>query len=123
MPFAATWMDLEIVILSELTHTEKEKSYDITYMWNLKKNDTNELITKQKQTHRLREQTYGYRGEGCQGGIVREFGIERKKKNCLSLYYVPVNYILLYINYTSIKKKKTNKVLLYIAQGTIFNIL
>ena len=30
MPFAATWMDLEIITLSEV-------SYDITYMWNLKK--------------------------------------------------------------------------------------
>ena len=37
MPFAATWMDPEIVILSE------EIPYDITYMWNLKY-DTNELI-------------------------------------------------------------------------------
>ena len=25
MPSAATWMDLEIVILSEIRHTEKEK--------------------------------------------------------------------------------------------------
>ena len=34
MPFAAIWMDLEIVILSEVSHSE---IYDITYMWNLKK--------------------------------------------------------------------------------------
>ena len=34
------------------------------------------LFTKQKQTHRLREQTYGYqRGRGG-GGIVREFGTD-----------------------------------------------
>ena len=26
--------------------SEKEKIYDITYMWNLKKNDTNDLIYK-----------------------------------------------------------------------------
>ena len=33
--FAATWMDLEIIILSEVSQTEKDK-YPITYMWNLK---------------------------------------------------------------------------------------
>ena len=33
---------------------EGELSYDIPYMWNLKRNDTNEL-TKQKETHRLRK--------------------------------------------------------------------
>ena len=33
MPFAAIWMDLEIIILSELR--ERQISYDITYMWNL----------------------------------------------------------------------------------------
>ena len=38
MPFAATWMDLEIVILSEVkSDTEIQISYDIAYMWNLKK--------------------------------------------------------------------------------------
>ena len=43
--------------------TESQIPYDITYMWNLKY-DTNELFTKQKQTHRHREQTCG-----CQGGL------------------------------------------------------
>ena len=46
---------------------EKQIPYDITYMWNLKK-DTNEFITKHKQTHRLQKQAYGYQkgnmGEG-----------------------------------------------------------
>ena len=32
MPFAATWMDLEIVLLNEVSQTEKDK-YDIAYMW------------------------------------------------------------------------------------------
>ena len=41
MPFEATQMDLESVILSEVR--EGEISYDISYMWNLKRNDTNEL--------------------------------------------------------------------------------
>ena len=38
MPFAATWMDLEIIILSEVkSDRERQLSYDITYMWDLKK--------------------------------------------------------------------------------------
>ena len=44
MPFAATWVDLDIIILSEVSHTDKEK-YNITSMWNLKKS-TNELTQK-----------------------------------------------------------------------------
>ena len=38
MPFAATWMDLEIIILSEVSQTDREiqMSYNITYIWNLK---------------------------------------------------------------------------------------
>ena len=43
MPFAATWMDLEIIILSEISQKEKDKYCDITYMWNLKY-DPNEII-------------------------------------------------------------------------------
>ena len=32
MPFEATWMDLEIIILSEINQIERQISYDITYM-------------------------------------------------------------------------------------------
>ena len=35
MPLAATWMDLEIIILSEIS--QRKISDDITYMWSLKK--------------------------------------------------------------------------------------
>ena len=45
MPFATTWMDLEIVISSEISQIERQISYVITYMWNLK-NVTNEFIYK-----------------------------------------------------------------------------
>jgi len=52
-PSAATWMDLESGILSEVSQTEGKTSYDTTYMWNLKRNGTNELtykIEKDSQT-------------------------------------------------------------------------
>ena len=34
MPWAAIWIDLEMIILNEVR--EKQISYDLTYMWNLK---------------------------------------------------------------------------------------
>ena len=34
MPFAATWMDLEIIILSELSQTEKDK-YTISLIYGI----------------------------------------------------------------------------------------
>jgi hypothetical protein len=46
MPFAATRMDLEIIILSEESQAEKD-IYDIISMLNLKKKkDANKLIYK-----------------------------------------------------------------------------
>jgi len=54
MPFAATWMDLDIFILSEVSQTEKYKYMNITYLWNLKKKMIQmNLLTKQEQTHSL----------------------------------------------------------------------
>ena len=41
-------MDLEITVLNEINKSEKDKYHDTTYMWNLKKKDTNELIYKTK---------------------------------------------------------------------------
>ena len=52
MPFAATWMYLEIIILSALR--ERQISYHITYMWNLK-NDTDELIYKTETNSQTRK--------------------------------------------------------------------
>ena len=51
-------MNLEDIILSEISHTERQIPYDFTYMWNLK-NTTKKQ--KQKQIHKYREQT-----DGCQ---------------------------------------------------------
>jgi len=42
MPFVATWMVLEIIILNECR--QRQISHAIIYMWNLKKKIQNELI-------------------------------------------------------------------------------
>ena len=43
MPFATTWVDLEIIILREVSQKEKNKYHDITYIWSLKYG-TNEIL-------------------------------------------------------------------------------
>ena len=52
LAFLATWMDLEIIMLSEVSQTVIATSYAITYMWNLKK-DTMNSFAEQILIHRL----------------------------------------------------------------------
>ena len=41
IPFVATWMDLEIIILSEISQTEKDKYHMILFICEIEKNVTN----------------------------------------------------------------------------------
>ena len=47
MPFAATWMDLEIIILSAVNQTEKDKYHMISLVCESKKKIQMNLFTKQ----------------------------------------------------------------------------
>ena len=38
MPFAASWMKLDIITLNDKSEKERQIPYNITYMWNLKPN-------------------------------------------------------------------------------------
>ena len=46
MPFAATWIDLDTVIVSEVSQTEKEKYNVTSLMCGIYKDNTSELIYK-----------------------------------------------------------------------------
>ena len=48
MPFAATQMDLEIIILSEVSQTEKDKYHMISLVYGILKVNTMKLFSKQK---------------------------------------------------------------------------
>ena len=80
---------------------EREILYDIIYIWNLKYG-TDNLATKQKLTHRHREETCGCQGGGMMEWERLEVWISRCK--------------LLHLEWIS------NEVL-FIAQGTISNLL
>ena len=60
MSFPETQIDLKIITNQSKSESERQISYDITYMWSLK-HDTNQL--KKKQTHRHRIQTCVCQGE------------------------------------------------------------
>ena len=70
MPFAATWMDIENIILCEVSQTDKDKYHMISLLCGiLKKMIQMNLFTKQGQTHRLRKQTHDYQRGKVGGGI------------------------------------------------------
>ena len=71
MPFAATGMDMEIIILSEVSQTEKDNS---TYMRNLKKEkkDTNELIYKTETDSQTQRTNLWLPGSGRVGKRDRQ---------------------------------------------------
>ena len=59
-PSAATWMDLEIIILSEINQTEKNKYHMISLICGIQNITQMNLFMKQEQTQRHREQTCGF---------------------------------------------------------------
>ena len=70
LALATMWMDLEGIVLSEISQTEKDKYCMISHVESTK---FNKLVNKAKkqQIHCYRMQTSGYqRGEGKRGGTT-----------------------------------------------------
>ena len=65
LPCAATWMNLEGIMLSELSQTEKDKYYMISHV----KSKIQQIseCNRKRNRHRYREQTSGYQWEGWEG--------------------------------------------------------
>ena len=76
MPFAATWMELETLILSEVSQKEKGKYHMISLIPGVLYTDTNEPFHR-KENHGLGEQTCGCQGGGS--GVVGKLGVHRYK--------------------------------------------
>ena len=77
MPFAATWMELETVILSEVSQRERHIPYDITCIWNLIYGPHDPF--HKKETYGLGEQACVGQGGGGGSGMDWEFGVNRCK--------------------------------------------
>ena len=60
-----TWMELESIILSEVTQ-ERQMPYNFTQIWNLRNKERSKGRKRQikKQTHNYREQTDSYQNGG-----------------------------------------------------------
>ena len=67
MSFAAIQMDLEIIILSEVSQTQKDKYHMIPLIGRIWIMTQMNLSTKQKHNHRHTEQPGGCQGGGEEG--------------------------------------------------------
>ena len=77
MPFAATWMQREITMLSEVSQKERKRQipYGITSMWNIKY-DTKEPIYKtETDLWKRRRDLWLPRGRGLGKGWSGRFGL------------------------------------------------
>ena len=93
MPFAASWMELEIIILSK-SKRERQIPYDIIYIWN-QNHDTNELLWNRKRLTDIENRLVVAKRAG--GGSSWESGVSR----CKPLFTEWINKVLLYstVNY------------------------
>ena len=94
MSCAPTWWDLEIIILNEISQTEKDK-YNMayfTYMWNLKYDRNEHIYGTETDSQAQEHNVWSLKGKEGRGGINWDFGISKcklprvKHKNKAPLY-------------------------------------
>ena len=72
-------MELETLILSEVSQKEKDKYHMISLISGIQYKAQMTLSTEKKQTHGLEEQTCGCQGVGGESVSRWEFGVSRCK--------------------------------------------
>ena len=93
MPFATTWIKLEIFIVSEVSEKDKD-TYYVNHLYG-----TNDPIYKTETDHEHGEHTCDCSGEGGGSGMNGKFGVGRCKLLHLEwisnrvLLYSTVNYV------------------------------
>ena len=103
MPFATTWMNLEIIILSEVKSGRgRQIPQDITYTQNLKY-DANELIYEAETDSQTQKTNLWLpKGKGVEKGQIWNLGFADSKLLCI---------------------EQINKRTYCVAKGSLFNIL
>ena len=74
-----TWMDLEIIMRSEVSQKEKDKYHKIPLICGTLNMTQMNLCMKQKQSHRHREQICVAKGKEIEGSVEWEAGVYRYK--------------------------------------------
>ena len=99
MPSAATWRELETLILSEVSQKEKDKYHMISLISGISYMAQMNLSTEKKQSHGCGEQICPFQEGRGRSGRDWEFGVNRCKLLHLewisneSLLYSTGNYI------------------------------
>ena len=73
MPFATTWIDLEIIILSKVSQTAKDRHHMIPLIWAILKKNTNELSCRTETDSQTLKNLWLSKGTGvgeCTGGGI-----------------------------------------------------
>ena len=64
MSFVATWMQLDILTLSEVSQREKDKYHMISHIWNLKYGTNEPIYRKETNSQTWRTEVWLPRGRG-----------------------------------------------------------
>ena len=75
MAFAATQMQLDILILGEVSQKKRQILYDITYMWNLKYGTDESIYKTEKDLQTWRTDSWLPRGRGTGVGWIGSLGL------------------------------------------------